>query len=145
MTSVKVAQKYLLLPTSSREVLMFQLFRWSSTTYVTLMMRAVWSRLLIFPFLQDIPQHHAPGQPRTADPQTYLHRIGRTGRFGRVGVAISFVSSREEWQMLMNIQKYFHTTIEGIQTRDWDDVEDLVKKIIKNPRARGDFPQTAAA
>ncbi|OKL63361.1 ATP-dependent RNA helicase dbp5 [Talaromyces atroroseus] len=92
----------------------------------------------------DIPQHFAPGQPRTADAQTYLHRIGRTGRFGRVGVAISFVSNKEEWQMLMDIQKYFHTTIEGINTRDWDEVEAMVKKIIKNPRARGDFPMSTA-
>jgi ATP-dependent RNA helicase DDX19/DBP5 len=93
---------------------------------------------------QDIPEHFLPGQQRTADPQTYLHRIGRTGRFGRVGVAISFVSNKEEWQMLMNIQKYFHTTIEGINTRDWDEVESKLKKIIKNPRARGDFPMSIA-
>ncbi|EED19756.1 ATP dependent RNA helicase (Dbp5), putative [Talaromyces stipitatus ATCC 10500] len=91
----------------------------------------------------DIPEHYAPGRSRTADPQTYLHRIGRTGRFGRVGVAISFVSSREEWQMLMDISKYLHTNIEGVHTRDWDEVENLMKKIIKNPRARGDFPTTA--
>jgi ATP-dependent RNA helicase DDX19/DBP5 len=47
--------------------------------------------------------------------------------------------------MLMNISKFFHTNIEGIQTRDWDVVEELVKKIIKNPRARGDFPTSTAA
>lgn len=92
--------------------------------------------------VQDIPEHHKPGQPRMADPQTYLHRIGRTGRFGRVGVAISFVSSKEEWQMLMNISKYYNTNIEGLDTRDWDEVERIMKKIIKNPRARGDFPQS---
>lgn len=43
--------------------------------------------------------------------------------------------------MLMSISKYFNTNIEGVQTRDWDEVEKLMKKIIKNPRARGDFPQ----
>ena len=59
-------------------------------------------------------------------------------------MAISFVSNKEEWQMLMNIQKFFHTTIEGINTRDWDEVEAMVKKIIKNPRARGDFAMSAA-
>lgn len=46
--------------------------------------------------------------------------------------------------MLMSISKFFNTNIEGIQTRDWDEVEELVKKIIKNPRARGDFPQSTA-
>lgn len=42
----------------------------------------------------DIPTHTARG---IADPETYLHRIGRTGRFGRVGVAVTFVSSQQEW------------------------------------------------
>lgn len=36
----------------------------------------------------DIP---TMGYSREADPDTYLHRIGRTGRFGRRGVAINLV------------------------------------------------------
>ncbi len=31
----------------------------------------------------------------TADPETYVHRIGRTGRAGAVGTAVSFCSSQE--------------------------------------------------
>ncbi|KAL1991290.1 hypothetical protein VTN49DRAFT_5282 [Thermomyces lanuginosus] len=91
----------------------------------------------------DIPELHTPGQGRKADPQTYLHRIGRTGRFGRVGVAVSFVSSREEWQMLMDISKYFDTHIEALQTDDWDELEKKIKKTIKNPRSRADYTSTA--
>lgn len=30
------------------------------------------------------------------DPETYLHRIGRAGRFGCQGIAISFVTEGEE-------------------------------------------------
>ena len=29
-------------------------------------------------------------------PENYLHRIGRSGRFGRKGVAINFVSQEDE-------------------------------------------------
>ncbi|KAL4951487.1 ATP-dependent RNA helicase dbp5 [Aspergillus filifer] len=88
----------------------------------------------------DIPEiHQTRGGPRQADFQTYLHRIGRTGRFGRVGVSISFVSNREEWEMLAQIQKYFNTDIQRIDTKDWDEVEEIIKKTIKNTRAQGNF------
>ncbi|KAL2802714.1 P-loop containing nucleoside triphosphate hydrolase protein [Aspergillus granulosus] len=88
----------------------------------------------------DIPElHQPPGRERQADFQTYLHRIGRTGRFGRVGVSISFVSNREEWNMLNQIQKYFNTDIQRIDTKDWDEVEDIIKKTIKNPRSQATF------
>ncbi|EAW11752.1 ATP-dependent RNA helicase DBP5 [Aspergillus clavatus NRRL 1] len=88
----------------------------------------------------DIPELHRPGVPeRQADFQTYLHRIGRTGRFGRVGVSISFVSNREEWDMLNQIQRYFNTEIQRVDTKDWDEVEDIIKKTIKNTRANAQF------
>ncbi|KAL4782170.1 P-loop containing nucleoside triphosphate hydrolase protein [Aspergillus varians] len=88
----------------------------------------------------DIPEVYQPsGRQRQADFQTYLHRIGRTGRFGRVGVSISFVSNREEWEMLNQIQKYFNTDIQRINTQDWDEVEDIIKKTIKNTRAQSNF------
>ncbi len=31
------------------------------------------------------------------DPETYVHRIGRTGRAGNTGVAISLITPRERW------------------------------------------------
>jgi len=88
----------------------------------------------------DIPELHNPESPtRQADCQTYLHRIGRTGRFGRVGVSISFVANREEWAMLMEIQEYFATEIIRIDTRDWDEVERIIKQTVKHPRSKASF------
>ncbi|RJE26834.1 hypothetical protein PHISCL_00859 [Aspergillus sclerotialis] len=88
----------------------------------------------------DIPElYHPSAHKRIADVQTYLHRIGRTGRFGRVGVSISFVSNREEWEMLNEIQSFFNTTIQRIDTGDWDEVEEIIKKTIKNPRSAANF------
>ncbi|OJJ42852.1 hypothetical protein ASPZODRAFT_104578 [Penicilliopsis zonata CBS 506.65] len=89
----------------------------------------------------DIPEIHQPGRPRQADFQTYLHRIGRTGRFGRVGVAIAFVSNQDEWMMLNQIQQYFQTEIQRVDTKDWDEVEDIIKKTIKSHRGQANFAQ----
>lgn len=90
--------------------------------------------------MQDIPElYHPSAHKRIADVQTYLHRIGRTGRFGRVGVSISFVSNREEWEMLNEIQSFFNTTIQRIDAGDWDEVEEIIKKTIKNPRSGANF------
>ena len=41
-------------------------------------------------------------------PENYLHRIGRSGRFGRKGVAINFVSKEDE-HMLKDIQRFYNT------------------------------------
>lgn len=41
------------------------------------------------------------------DPDTYLHRVGRAGRFGTKGLAISFISSKEDAEVLNQVQKRF--------------------------------------
>lgn len=69
------------------------------------------------------------GQP---DPATYIHRIGRTGRFGRRGVAISFVHDKKSYNTLSAIQKYFgDIEMTRVPTDDWDEVEKIVKKTLK--------------
>ena len=42
--------------------------------------------------------------------RTYLHRIGRSGRWGRKGTAINFVSRRDIYTM-QKIEKYYQITI----------------------------------
>lgn len=68
-----------------------------------------------------------------ADPATYIHRIGRTGRFGRKGVAISFVHDKNSFNILSAIQKYFgDIEMTRVPTDDWDEVEKIVKKVLKD-------------
>lgn len=43
--------------------------------------------------------------------ENYLHRIGRSGRFGRKGVAINFVTN-EELAILHDIEQYYSTQID---------------------------------
>lgn len=44
----------------------------------------------------------------------YLHRVGRAGRFGTKGLAISFISSEEDTKTLEEIQKRFEIEIEDM-------------------------------
>ena len=84
---------------------------------------------------QDIPMD----QRGNADPQTYLHRIGRTGRFGRVGVSICLICGNRDWQAVQYIAQYFQVDMLGLDTADWDNIETMVKKIIKSTRADADY------
>jgi translation initiation factor 4A len=45
--------------------------------------------------------------------ETYLHRIGRSGRHGRTGVAISFVS-KEDIPLLNAIENHFHVVVDPL-------------------------------
>jgi translation initiation factor 4A len=50
--------------------------------------------------------------------ENYLHRIGRSGRYGRKGLAINFVRN-EDIQLLKDIERYYDTQIEELP-RDID-------------------------
>ena len=56
------------------------------------------------------------------DFETYLHRIGRTGRFGKKGIAINFIDGSESMQRLATIQQHFGKHIKPL---DPDSVEQL--------------------
>jgi len=53
--------------------------------------------------------------------ENYLHRIGRSGRFGRKGVAINFVTNNDV-RAMKDIEKYYHTQIEEMPM----DIADLI-------------------
>jgi len=53
--------------------------------------------------------------------ENYLHRIGRSGRFGRKGVAINFVTNSDV-RTMKDIEKYYHTQIEEMPM----DIADMI-------------------
>lgn len=53
--------------------------------------------------------------------ENYLHRIGRSGRFGRKGVAINFVTNSDV-RAMKDIERYYHTQIEEMPM----DIADLI-------------------
>ena len=46
-----------------------------------------------------------------ADADSYLHRVGRAGRFGTKGLSISFVSNEADENVLKEIEKRFEAKI----------------------------------
>ncbi|POS88006.1 hypothetical protein EPUL_000391, partial [Erysiphe pulchra] len=57
------------------------------------------------------------------DAETYLHRIGRTGRFGRAGVSISFVFDYKSFQALKEIASVYKIDLVKLNHEDLDDAE----------------------
>lgn len=47
-----------------------------------------------------------------SDPDSYLHRVGRAGRFGTKGLSISFVSSKEDAEVLDKIMERFEVSLD---------------------------------
>ncbi|KAF7784550.1 hypothetical protein Agabi119p4_715 [Agaricus bisporus var. burnettii] len=45
------------------------------------------------------------------DPDSYLHRVGRAGRFGTKGLAITFVTSESDQQVMAAIQSRFEVAV----------------------------------
>lgn len=68
----------------------------------------------------DIPQ----------DPESYVHRIGRTGRAGRKGIAITFIQPRE-FRQLKLIEKEIKTRIIRNQLPSSADILERQREILK--------------
>ncbi len=76
------------------------------------------------------------------DTETYIHRIGRTGRAGRKGNAILFISPRER-RMLRTIERATRQSIEPMQLPSSEDISDRritqFKKVIADTMASEDL------
>jgi len=51
--------------------------------------------------------------PLPSKVENYLHRIGRSGRFGRKGAAINFVTSSDV-RTMRDIERFYHTQVEEL-------------------------------
>lgn len=69
----------------------------------------------------DLPRLYGTSR---ADCDTYLHRIGRTGRFGKTGNAINIVDGREDLRLLREIEQHFNNKIIKL---DYSNIEEIEK------------------
>lgn len=88
----------------------------------------------------DIPMKPGP-KGEEPDAETYLHRIGRTGRFGRVGVSVSFVHDQKSFDSLNAIAAHFDIDLVKLPTDDWDEAEEIVKRVIRKNNSQANSSQ----
>lgn len=69
----------------------------------------------------DLPTHN---ETRDVDYETYLHRIGRTGRFGKFGLAINFVDYRTR-SMINRLEDHFGKKIKKLDAQDIEEIEKI--------------------
>jgi ATP-dependent RNA helicase DeaD len=78
------------------------------------------------------------------DGEDYVHRIGRTGRAGKKGRAISFVSGRELFQ-IRNIERYTNVRIPRAKIPTADEVEEARASVfldkLRGVLQSGEFPK----
>ncbi|KAJ7650018.1 P-loop containing nucleoside triphosphate hydrolase protein [Roridomyces roridus] len=84
------------------------------------------------PLLYERGGHEGPGfHGDNPDIETYIHRIGRTGRFGRRGISINFVHDKRTWLQMEKIEKDTNQKILRIETNDVDEMEQKMKDALK--------------
>lgn len=64
-------------------------------------------------------------QDGRADCETYLHRIGRTGRFGKNGIAINLVDSEHSMKICKTIESHFQKKIQLLDAENSDEIEKI--------------------
>lgn len=64
-------------------------------------------------------------QAGDADCETYLHRIGRTGRFGKNGIAINLIDSDRTMKVCKAIEAHFNKKIHHLDAENCDEIEKI--------------------
>ncbi|CAG9464390.1 unnamed protein product [Pedinophyceae sp. YPF-701] len=73
---------------------------------------------------------HLPteGRNRVPAPETYLHRIGRSGRFGKKGAAFNLLLDDAEAAALGVIERHFNHPIKEVKCDDEDSIQEILKE-----------------
>ena len=91
------------MPQKERDAIMQEFRQGTSRVLIT---TDVWARGIDVQQVSLVINYDLPGNR-----ENYIHRIGRSGRFGRKGVAINFVKN-DDVQILHDIEQYYATQID---------------------------------
>ena len=75
---------------------------------------------------------------REVDVETYLHRVGRTGRFGDQGIALNFVHKNGQ-EMITEIQNAFKNEIKAIDSSQLGKLNTILEEISNINQEKRDF------
>ncbi|PRP87906.1 putative ATP-dependent RNA helicase DBP5 [Planoprotostelium fungivorum] len=64
----------------------------------------------------------------SADTENYLHRIGRSGRFGRKGIAINLVESNDDMRLIKQIEQHYKRTITDFPASKIDELQQMLEQ-----------------
>lgn len=87
----------------------------------------------------DLPLNQ-DGKP---DTETYLHRIGRSGRFGKKGIAINFVYDQQSMRNLKLMEEFFGRPINQFDANKIENIQPMLEALlveeakIEEMRAKG--------
>jgi len=84
----------------------------------------------------DLPRDYSvqsDNRDRKVDLATYLHRIGRTGRYGDTGLAINLYTTEAEKEMITDIEKHYGVQIKELskEANEFDLINDCLDQIEK--------------
>jgi superfamily II DNA/RNA helicase len=66
----------------------------------------LWARGIDVPQVSLVINFDIPNSP-----ESYIHRIGRSGRFGRKGLAVTLVAGTTDKKSLRALEKRYHVSI----------------------------------
>ena len=74
----------------------------------------------------DLPVKKTRNGNFEPDCETYLHRIGRTGRFGTKGIAVNLCCGKRDMEIILSLEQYYKTKVEEMKSFD-----ELIKELKK--------------
>jgi len=96
-----------------------------------LLSRGYDERLVKLVINYDLPIRRTRDGNFEPDCETYLHRIGRTGRFGSKGIAVNLCCGKRDMDILHSFEQYYNTKIEKMKSFD-ELIEELKKYILES-------------
>lgn len=77
----------------------------------------------------SVQEGDGPAKPQGADYETYLHRVGRTGRFGDQGIALNIVTNELQLSMLKQIISHYKIDMKEIASDDLNSLNQKLEEI----------------